>query len=425
MKKRLLIVSWTLSLIVTCYALIPEDSPIETKNSPAKKETKKAPKEESISDKLKEEVAEPAYQNLAGKPSLTLYGNIPLFHLYGTKEEMAAQYGAMTKVPLQTAFSLGRLFLGERLLKQCTPKVKQLEAPLPETTKRELKALAKAAKVKYLEVVAVNVLPQMMCSTVSCWQQQSTDGKLIMGRNLDFELGPLAESSGVIIVYHPKQGVPLVSTTFLGLTASYAGINGKGVCYGNMLVHNSKEGANNNGVCPQILMRDAGLVATDCESYANYLRAFTHAAPQNIMVADTKKAIVCEIVDKTVHVREGSKGWIAATNSFREPKLFSRHYSCWRYNRFKKNFRKGKSDVVKLKASLKDTMQKDGNIQAVIFEPEKMRMHVALNSRNAASSEYLEFDVKKLIAGDKNPVILKKGQTLTTPSAMKLLYLQQ
>ena len=118
------------------------------------------------------------------------------------------------------------------------------------------------------------------------------------------------------------------------------------------------------------------------------LRSQKHMVPMNVMTADRRGTIVLELGLKASGVRLARRGVLAASNHFRTPELRAREVACERYATLiataEKNY--GAFDVELM------------NLQAAVFEPAAMRMHVSVNRSPAAAGPYTVFDVKKLCA---------------------------
>jgi hypothetical protein len=124
------------------------------------------------------------------KSHIDFYNNIPVIHLYGTPTQMAMDYARIVKKPLVGAVSMLKLFYGKRL-KHLYKRAKRLEPALPKHIKTEMRILAKQTGLSYDDIVLINIVPEIQCSTVSVWGKHTKNRQLIMGRNLDFFIGKL------------------------------------------------------------------------------------------------------------------------------------------------------------------------------------------------------------------------------------------
>jgi predicted choloylglycine hydrolase len=357
---------------------------------------------------------------------LEIYGNIPVLHVYGTPEEIGTQYGELLKRPLLGAVGGIRLFINRKYLNHLLKTADILGKNLPEHYRTELKAISKVTGISYNELVAMNVTPDLlMCSCLAVWGKATKDGKMLMGRNLDYEISHLSEIVGLITVYHFKDGNSVVSVNFLGMIGCFTGMNSEGVVFGNMLVYNARERkVNKDGISIQLLLRDAAQETNTARKFADYLVDHKHVIPMNVMVADKTSAFMTELDINESKIRSSDKTSLAASNYFRDSALQVRKVDCPRYSSLvgsvKQNY--GKYDVATMENALYRARINNLNLQAVVFEPEKMLMHVAMNSRKAAAGPYITFDVRKLLNDEKDPIVDSKPKDIKNAALIKNMY---
>ncbi len=354
---------------------------------------------------------------------LEQYGNIPVLHLYGTREEMGAQYGRLMAPHLQLAFAALKLVFPGEALARVKATGQMIEPNLPEVFRKELRAVARSAGIPYDDLLAANTAIGISCTALAAWGKTTNDGDLVMGRNVDyFSMGGLAETAGLIVVYHPQDGHALVSLTFLGIMGSFTGINEKGVAYGSLLVFNAKEpGPRKDGLPVHVLMREAAHASDRAVGFGRALRQAKHLIPVNVMAADADVALALELGTEKTAVRNGENDCLIASNHFRSPALAARKEQCKRYATLEEAVRRhrGKFDSMVMQKALSDARMERMNVQAVVFEPKKMRMHVSMNRNPAAQGPYTTFDLKKLLADDGNPVIEPKPRAQEEPQAQE------
>lgn len=332
---------------------------------------------------------------------LDVVGRIPILHLYGTPKEMGAQYGTILRGPLQALIAYVRAVMPEARLRRLQAFGAAHERTLPREVRGELRAIAAAADVPYLDLVTLNVLPGVMCTGLAVSGEASKGGALIMGRNVDYFGFGLEQCGSLIVVYHPRQGVPVVAVSFIGMVGAYTGINGEGVAFGNMLIFNARDQSiAPDGLPIQIAMRLAAHRSRSARAMSAILRSQKRMAPMNVMAADGKEAILLELGLGSSGVRLAGRGVLAASNHFRTPELRAREVACERYATLiataEKNY--GAFDVELMKKTLHAARIKGLNLQAAVFEPAAMKMHVSVNQTPASKGPYTAFDVNKLCA---------------------------
>ncbi len=345
-----------------------------------------------------------------GKAHLDIYDRVPILHLYGSPREMGKQYGVLLKQPLQDLFALTGLFIDDKYKKQVIAQAGKIEPNLPENFRQELKAIAETAEIPYMELVAVNVTPRLMCSGLAVWGKNTASHEMIMGRNSDYPSFHLEEVLGLIVVYHPDKGLPVVSINFLGMIGAFTGMNSKGVSFGNMLVFNAlwqHDQINFKGLPIQLLLRNTAHQSENTGNFISYLEKQKHLIPMNVMVADSSSAKVAELANGEALIRDGKgENFLAVSNYFSKENQYAIAPSCKRYealvNAVKAN--PGKFNVDTMKQALNKAKMKDLNIQAVIFEPAKKLLYVSINKEPAAEGPYITFSLDKLIKDTKPDV---------------------
>ena len=334
-----------------------------------------------------------------GPARLEIIEGVPVVHVYGTNEEMAAQYGRVLKPALQALCGYADCLLPSGTKRRFIEMAAAREPLMPETVRRQLRAAAEAADFPYMDLVALNIVPRLMCTTLAVWGDATADGRLIMGRNADyFGLG-LSDRGSLVVVYHPDEGVPVACVTFLGMLGGFAGINAEGVAFGNMLVFNGGgAGYRADGLPVQLAMRMAAQRARTVEDASRELLATAHAIPMNVMVADARKALLLELGVDVHHVRRGRDGVLAAANDWLAHPAMVPPRPCGRYQALLTAAERGRghmtaADVGK---ALHAARIPNMNLQAIVFEPAAMKMHVSINRVPASAGPYVTLDLKGL-----------------------------
>ena len=113
---------------------------------------------------------------------------------------------------------------------------------------------------------------------------------------LEAEFGFKRGETNLLVVYHPREGLPVLSVNHIGMVGAFTGMNAKGLCFGNLLVFNAAEDETRGGNLPiQLHLRAAAHRCGDLDSFVRYLRDRKHAIPMNVMAADGKEARVVEL----------------------------------------------------------------------------------------------------------------------------------
>jgi len=231
------------------------------------------------------------------------------------------------------------------------------------------------------------------------WGKTTTDGEMILGRNADYYGFGLSDRGSMLIVYHPNEGKKVLSINFIGMIGAFTGINEDGVAFGNMLVFNSSEPEfNEDGVTIQLLLRQAAHKSSNVGEFGRYLIDQKHLISMNVMVADTKNAKILEL--GTVRSKEKNPvgDFLAVSNYFIDPDMGSGGFKCPRYDSLMRSVEEnsGKYNEKIMENALRDAIIEGLNLQAVVFQPSKMVMHISVNKIPAAEGPYREFNLKEL-----------------------------
>jgi len=331
---------------------------------------------------------------------LEVEGRVPILHLYGTHEETGRQYGELLRPAIQNLFAYFRCFLWpmrDELIKYA----REHEGVLPEEIRRELHAMSEAAGVDYDELVALNVIPQFMCTSLAVWGPSTADGHMIMGRNGDHFGLDLNDCCNLLVVYHPDAGQPVVRVTFLGMVGGFMGMNDQGVSFGNMQIRNATgPGRREDGLPIHVAMRLAAQDSASAREMVDRLAAMPHAIANSVMVADSREALLAELGTQRAVVRSGSDGILAGANDFLEnPDSFDEGSSP-RYEVLVETVRqnRGQMTVETMQKALFAARRWWINYRSAIFEPDRMRMHVSINRARASAGPYVSLDVRRLLA---------------------------
>lgn len=328
-----------------------------------------------------------------------LRNNIPVTHLYGTPEEMGAQYGTLMKGALQALHTYIRSLLSEEDMARMRRQASRIEPALPEGIRAELRAAAKAAGIPYRDLATLNVIPRVRCSTLAVWGK-ATGGPMIVGRNSEYFSFGLGDRGSQVVVRHPKDGHATVSVGFIGMIGSFTGVNSKDVVYANLLALNArKDGMQAGGLPIQIALRLAAERSGTADEMVRALASQRHVIPMNVTVADPGGAAVVELGLDGHAVLRGD-GVLAASNWFQTPALRSDAVHCERRSGLlaAAEAGRGRFSVEMMKRALHAARLDDLNIQVAIFEPGAQKMHLSVNRSPASAGPYTTFDFAELFA---------------------------
>ena len=182
-----------------------------------------------------------------GPASLKIIEGVPVVHVYGTPEQMGQQQGKLLGAAARVVHKayFGKMFFpgGKDIgLRAAVLKMSRvMEKSIPAEYIKEMKAFAKAAGMKYEDILLANTVFDIkrviFCTTFVATGKRSADGKPVFGRNLDFPTMGVAHRFSCVVVYHPTKGRAVASVSFPGLIGVLSGLNDVGVAAAVMEVH--------------------------------------------------------------------------------------------------------------------------------------------------------------------------------------------
>lgn len=172
----------------------------------------------------------------------------------GTPEEMGFQHGRLLAKKIHHVIKegymakalWGRGYTPEYVAAQSD----RMEKHFPESVKEEIHGIVKglkAAGVDDLEYADVRIgvtqaeilhfpadKPPQSCSNFAVWGKWTTDGRLLHGRNLDWDIKGGAQEDAVVLVWRPKGGSPFMMPGWAGGVGSVSGMSARGITIGEM-----------------------------------------------------------------------------------------------------------------------------------------------------------------------------------------------
>lgn len=156
--------------------------------------------------------------------------SIYVAHLFGTAYEMGYAHGQMLKTPILSLFGQVDYYFErevQKYIKQLPPWLAQVVSQLgvdaaldltyqltkdyiPQRFKDEAQGMADALGIEYLQVIRVNLFPEMIqaaCSMMGAWGQaiSGTNGTLYQLRALDWDTNGPFQNFPLLVVYHPTE----------------------------------------------------------------------------------------------------------------------------------------------------------------------------------------------------------------------------
>ena len=330
--------------------------------------------------------------------SLKRHGQVWVMQLSGTPEQRGKAAGAL--VGEQIRWVLPRYLKATLGSKEVSEQVRgilrQIAAGIPEKHLEQIKALAGSAGVDPDGLLVANLAPDLFAAMACSCLAVSGEGSLLFARNLDWHGGDALSELGLLVV-ESGEGLRFASVTWPGLVGVATGINEKGLAAADLVVL-GRSSRIQPGVPVFFALRKVMETCNSVEEAADLLKRTERTVLQNYMLADSKTAAALETGPKRFRRRDLSAGHVAVANHFdpdKNPK--------GRYKKLIVAAKKGGLEIADLKKVLKDVALGDMNVQAVVFEPGKLTVHLATRSRPAAKGPFHELDLSTYLKGKQVP----------------------
>ncbi len=339
-----------------------------------------------------------------GKGELKYIHGLPVLTVSGSPEEIGEAAGVLALKPaapvasypegLLKEFHLGFLrypFLvaGENMVQK-----------FPDNYRRELEAMARASGVEREKLVLGNTLFDlkkiMACSALLVDGERSATGGPLLGRNLDYpSLGYMHEYS-LVTIYRPDGARhAFASVGFPGLVGCLSGMNDAGLAVAVLEVFQVKAGNKRTDLSGMPYALCYRSILENCATIAEakqLLESLPRTTITNLVVADRTGIAVFEVTPGCVQVRRPVKGLCVCTNHFCSPELkplasFNLHNSAERYKVLEEaSLATDGIGVAALHRHLHATHKQD-TLQAMVFEPAVLHLHLAIGICPASVGE--------------------------------------
>jgi predicted choloylglycine hydrolase len=348
-----------------------------------------------------------------GKGELRYINQVPVLFVEGTPEEIGEQVAVLGTKPGTKLLNYPRDVLKEFYAGVTWPIFVQagnrLERQFPETQKRELDAIAKAGVNRDSLVTAntmFDVVKLIACSTMIVEADRSATGGPIFGRNLDFPTAGYLQEYSVVVICRPEGKHAFASIGFPGLVGCLSGMNEKGLALAVHEVLDAGDGSKKYDPNGTPYAMNYRRILEECSTVAEaekLLRTMKRTTRNNLAICDKNGGAIFEITPLNIVVRRAEGGLCPCTNHFctkeLAPKqLENRVYTCDRFDclveQSKKHKKLGLPEVSEL---LHQVNGGDYTLQTMIFEPGKLRLHVALGSCPTSALPLRTLDVGELL----------------------------
>jgi hypothetical protein len=343
---------------------------------------------------------------------------MPVLFVAGTPAEIGRAIGALAVRPaprmigypedMLRHFSAGWLrrplvWAGERMIRRLNPDLRA-----------EIDAIVEAGGIERRQIVIGNTLFDikkiLACSAFLVEAQRSTTDAPMLGRNLDYPSHGYAHEYTLVTIYRPAGKRAFVSVGFPGLLGCLSGMNESGLALGVLEVFQSKLftrrldlGGTPYAVCFRTRLEECDSI----EEARIRLEKMRRTTVFNLAVADRKGVAIFEATTRRVRMRVPEAGACVCTNHFCTAELrprfsfnvyntFHRHGVLRQHERRQERF--GVDDV---QAALHAASQGDHTLQTMIFEPESLRLLLAVGELPSSAGRLRSLELRTLFRSER------------------------
>ena len=279
------------------------------------------------------------------------------------------------------------------------------------------------------------------CSSLVVWGDKTPDGKLLIGRNLDFYVGDDFAQNKLISFVKPSSGIPFMSVSWAGMIGVVSGMNYEGL---TVTINASKSDIPFKAKTPiSLLCREILQYASTLEEAVEIAKKRSVFVSENILVASAKdkKAIIIEISPRKIDVFESPNyDNLICTNHFQSDSYLSdkknikqikETHSFYRYQKIQELLQKSNkispeymAEILRNTEGLNKKSLGYGNEKAInqllahhgiIFKPEEKLVWVS--SSPYQLGEFVCYDLEKIFNSDFQGVISAQTQERNIPKS--------
>ncbi|MBI1902333.1 MAG: linear amide C-N hydrolase [Planctomycetia bacterium] len=333
---------------------------------------------------------------------------IPVLSVQGTSEEIGEQVGTLVGQAARPMQHLPKQILEKHGLGVGWPALaataRRMMQNAPESYRKEMDAALKHSPGVEADMIYVaNAMIELRrvggCSALLVEPQRSKTGKMLFGRNFDFDPFGVLHRYGLVAVVRPKDKIAFVSVGFPGLTGVVSGMNEKGLALATLDVYSSADGSpmfDNQGVPLSLTFRRILEECATVEEAQKLLESGRHTTWMNLAVCDTKRAVVFEITTRKVVMRPSDWNLVACTNHFRAKGLYTGE-RCARYDRLEAYWKLDKVGLADVAKALHQVNQGSWTLQTMIFEPESLKLHLSMGRGPASARPLVELEMGEFL----------------------------
>lgn len=354
----------------------------------------------------------------SGKAELKYINEVPVLVVAGRPDEIGHRTAELTAAaakrlldfPLALVTLMGQGSRWPQLLAMAREMLDQL----PADHRRELEAFAQSSGLERDKLLGMNALLDIYggfgCSSLVLESERSATGSPILGRNLDIFSAGVLQQYGLVVVCRPEGKIAFVSVAFPGVFGVFSGMNERGLALALHGVFRSGNGSANfdpkGTPCTMVLRRVLEECSTVQEAEA-LLQKSRHTTVLSVVLCDRQRGSVVEVGPGGTAVRRPVNGICACTNHFRAGRNLPAEV-CPRYAGLLRATKSGRLTLDAVARKLDEVNQGLQTVQTMIFEPDPLRLHVAVGTCPSSSQPLKALEMEPLLKGESSPGPLRK-----------------
>ncbi len=276
------------------------------------------------------------------------------------------------------------------------------------------------------------------CTGFALWDEKSSDGNLIIGRNFDFFVSDDFAKDKIVAFYKPDKGHRFMFITWGGLTGVVSGINNAGL---TITLNSAKSSVPTTAYTPvSIVARNILQYCSNIEEAYSMAKTFKTFVSESFLIASAKenRAAIIEKSTDTTALYEVQKHEIIATNHYQSDVFKTNSLnieniresaSMYRMNRMQELIDKKDSmnylDIAKILRNQKGLNGQDIGLcnekavnqliahHSIIFKPKKMQ--VWISTQPFQLGKYICYDLNKAFSDSANYKTMIHIDSLTIP----------
>ena len=346
-----------------------------------------------------------------GEAELRYVDGVPLLTVQGTPEEIGEAVGVLALRPgrrmADYPLDLLRTFWLRPLRWPMLQVGRWLARRFPTDYHREMEAMYAAADLSRDLAVLNNTFYDIkkvaFCSALLVTTERTTEGGPLLGRNLDYPPLGYANEFSLVTVYRPRDGRhAFASIGFPGMVGCLSGMNDAGLTVAVMEAYQVSFGnrrLNLAGMPFALCFRRLLEECSSIEEACTLLNRMKRIGLNSLVVADRNGVAVFEITPDRVVVRRPKDGVCVCTNHFCTKELrplvtFNLFKTLNHFATLEEVTRKrSEFGITDLHAALHSVCDQDITLQTMVFEPRKLRLHLAIGTIPASAAPMRVIDL--------------------------------